>query len=78
MADNKKNIDEVQKEAMKGPRGRGKGGVIKKGTAKRVIKMVRSFYPVMMPLVIFLIIFSAVVSSIPAVFTQNVIGLIES
>ena len=46
MADNKKNIDEVQKEAMKGPRGRGKGGVIKKGTAKRVIKMVRSFYPV--------------------------------
>ena len=50
----------------------------KKGTVRRLIKMLFGFYPVMMPLTLFCIVFSAVVSSIPAVFMQNVIALIES
>ena len=49
----------------------------KKGTMKRVFKTIFGFYPVMMPLTVVCIIFSAVVSSIPAVFQQNVIALVE-
>lgn len=49
----------------------------KKGTVKRLIKMLFEFYPVQMPLVLFGIIFSAVVSSIPSVFMQNIIAIVE-
>lgn len=49
----------------------------KKGTLKRVFKTVFSFYPVMLPVTVFCIIFSAAVSSIPAVFQQDIISLIE-
>ena len=45
----------------------------KKGTLKRVIKMLFGFYPVLVPLILFGIIFTAVVSSIPSLFLQNVI-----
>lgn len=49
----------------------------KKGVLGRVIKTLFGFYPVMMPVVLICIIFNAVVSSIPAVFMQNVIATIE-
>lgn len=49
----------------------------KKGVLGRVIKTLFSFYPVMMPVVLICIIFNAVVSSIPAIFMQNVIATIE-
>ena len=49
----------------------------KKGTVKRLIKMLFEFYPVQMLLVLFGIIFSAVVSSIPSVFMQNIIAIVE-
>lgn len=49
----------------------------KKGVLGRVIKTLFRFYPVMMPVVLICIIFNAVVSSIPAVFMQNVIATIE-
>lgn len=54
------------------------GEVNKKGTVIRLLKMLVRFYPVMVPLTLFFIIFNAVASSIPAVFMQNVISLIES
>ncbi len=44
---------------------------------KRVIKMLFSFYPVMMPLTVVCILFSSATSAIPAIFMQNVIAEIE-
>ncbi|MBQ2734236.1 MAG: ABC transporter ATP-binding protein, partial [Clostridia bacterium] len=44
---------------------------------KRLLKMLFSFYPVMVPLAIFCILFTAVASAIPAVFLQRVTELIE-
>ena len=51
--------------------------VFKAGVFKRLIKMLFKFYPKMVPITIFGIIFTAVASAIPAVFMQNVISLIE-
>ena len=50
----------------------------KKGTVPRLLKMIAGFYPVMFPATIALIIFNAIVSSIPAVFMQNIIAVVES
>ena len=50
----------------------------KKGTLGRLIKTLFEFYPVKMPIVLFCIILSAVVSSIPAIFMQNVIAIVET
>ena len=50
----------------------------KKGTLGRLIKTLFEFYPVKMPIVLFCIIFSAVVSSIPDIFMQNVIAIVET
>jgi ATP-binding cassette subfamily B multidrug efflux pump len=49
----------------------------KKGTLKRLLKMLFEYYPVMLPIAVFCIIFSAVVSSIPAIFMQNIISILE-
>jgi len=46
-------------------------------TLKRVIKMLFQFYPKLVPLIIFCIIFCAAASSIPAVFVQKVIAAIS-
>lgn len=50
---------------------------VKKGIFSRLMKMIFSFYPVMLPVTISCIIFNAVVSSFPAVFMQNVIAAVE-
>lgn len=49
----------------------------KKHTLSRLIKTLFSFYPVLVPIVLLFIIFNAVVSSIPAVFMQNIIAVVE-
>ena len=49
----------------------------KKNTLSRLLKMLFKAYPVAMPLTVVCIIFSAVTSSIPAIFTQKVIAEIE-
>jgi ATP-binding cassette subfamily B protein len=46
------------------------------GMMKRLVKMLFHYYPVMLPVAIFCIIFTAVVSSIPAIFLQKVIEAI--
>jgi len=51
---------------------------VKKGTTKRLIKTLFEFYPVMLPLTLFLILFNAVVSSIPSLFMQKVISAVET
>lgn len=43
----------------------------------RLLKMMREFYPVMLPVTVVCIIFNAVVSSFPAVFMQNIIAIVE-
>ena len=50
---------------------------VKKGTVGRLIKTLFSFFPVLLPLVLFLIVFNAVVQAAPAIFQQNIIALIE-
>ena len=43
----------------------------------RLIKMLFSFYPVMLPMALACILFNAIISSIPSIFMQNVISLVE-
>lgn len=54
-----------------------KNNRVKKGTARRVIRTIHGFYPVMLPFTVACIIFSAIVSSVPSIFMQNVIALVE-
>ncbi len=49
----------------------------RKGTAVRLIKLLFEFYPVMLPLVIVCILLNALISSLPAIFQQNVISIVE-
>ena len=52
--------------------------ISKQGTLLRIFKTLFSFYPVMMPVVVACILFSAIISSIPSVFMQKVIAVIEA
>ena len=56
---------------------KGRLGMVKKGTFGRIIKTLFEFYPVMMPVVLICILFSAIVSSIPSIFMQQVVALIS-
>ena len=47
------------------------------GILKRVLKLLFSYYPVLAPLTVFCILFSAVTSAIPSLFLQQVINAIE-
>ena len=49
----------------------------KTNTLVRLIKMLFGFYPVMLPLVIVCILFNAGISSVPSIFQQNIIAIIE-
>ena len=44
---------------------------------RRLLKMLFSFYPVLLPVIVVLIIANAVISSIPSIFQQKVIAIIE-
>ena len=52
--------------------------ISKQGTLLRIFKTLFAFYPVMMPVVVACILFSAIISSLPAVFMQKVIAVIEA
>lgn len=49
----------------------------KKSLIVRLFKDIFRFYPVMFPVVIVCIIFNAAISSIPAIFMQNIIAIVE-
>ena len=53
------------------------GEKLQKGIVKRVLKDIFSFYPVMLPIVIGCIVTSALISSMPSIFQQKVIAVIE-
>lgn len=44
----------------------------------RLIKLLFSFYPKLLPLIIILIILNAIISSLPAIFQQNVVSIIQN
>ena len=44
---------------------------------KRVLKMLLKYYPVLLPVTVVCIIFSSIVSAIPAVFNQQILAVIE-
>ena len=48
-----------------------------KGIFKRILKYLFNFYPVLIPITIFCIVFSAITASIPSIFIQNIISVIE-
>ncbi len=48
-----------------------------RGTLGRLLRTIVEFYPVMAPLTLLCILFSAVVNAIPSVFMQNIIAVIE-
>ena len=50
----------------------------KKGTLKRVLKTVFSFYPRLLPLTLACVLFTAIVSSIPSLFMQQVLSTIKT
>ena len=60
---------------------KGHGQPLAKGQRKavllRLIKMLFSFYPVMLPVTLFCILFNAIISSVPSVFMQNIIAAVE-
>ena len=49
----------------------------RKNIVPRLLKTMREFYPVMLPVTVMCIIFNAVVSSVPSVFMQNIIAIVE-
>ncbi|WP_341876621.1 ABC transporter ATP-binding protein [Defluviitalea saccharophila] len=49
----------------------------RKSIILRLFKTIVEFYPVMFPTVILFIIFNAIIGSIPAVFMQNIIAIVE-
>ena len=51
---------------------------VKKGTMTRLLKTLFKFYPVMIPVTIVLIIFNAIISSMPAIFMQDIISQVDS
>ena len=51
--------------------------LIRKGVVGRLLKTILEFYPVIMPVTIVCIIFSAAVSAVPTIFMQKIIAVIE-
>ena len=51
--------------------------MIRKGIVGRLLKTIREFYPVIMPVTVVCIVFSAVVSAVPTIFMQKIIAVIE-
>ena len=50
----------------------------KPGSLKRLLKQLFKFYPVLLPITMLLIIISAIVASMPSIFMQKVIGILEN
>lgn len=50
----------------------------RKAVLLRLIRMLFSFYPVLLPVTLVCILFNAVISSVPSIFMQNVIAAVET
>ena len=47
-------------------------------TVKRLVKLLFSFYPKLLPLIIILILVNAVISSLPSIFQQNIVAILQN
>lgn len=54
------------------------GPINRKGTFVRLLRTLFEFFPVLMPIALVCILFSAIVGSLPTVFMQKIIAVIES
>lgn len=54
-----------------------KSSTLRPGTTKRLFRLIRGFYPVLLPLAFFCLILTSLVGALPALFSQKVIALIE-
>lgn len=64
---NKKNAERTARSSSQG----------KEGTVSRLLRMLRSFYPIMLPTALVCVVLNALVSSVPSIFMQKVIAVIE-
>lgn len=73
------NNRRVEVPTMKKPNEPMRGGKrpLDKGTLKRLLKMLFSYYPVLLPIAIAGIVFSAIASAIPAIFLEQVTTSID-
>ena len=49
----------------------------RKAVLLRLVRMLFSFYPVLLPITLICILFNAIISSVPSVFMQNIIAAVE-
>ena len=49
----------------------------RKKSFKRIVKMVVSYYPVLFPLIVVLIITNAILGALPSIFQQNVVAVLQ-
>ena len=56
----------------------GRGKRAPKGVTGRLLRTILSFYPVLLPVTIVCILINAIVSSLPSVFMQNIIAVVEN
>ena len=61
----------------RGPQGMPPKRKMNFGALKRVLKMLSGYYPVLLPVAIVCIVFSAIVATAPAIFNQQIIATIE-
>ena len=54
-----------------------KGANSRKSVLFRLIRMLFSFYPVLLPITLLCILLNAIISSIPSIFMQNIIAAVE-
>ena len=47
-------------------------------TIKRLVKLLFSFYPKLLPLIIILILVNALISSLPSIFQQNIVAILQN
>lgn len=47
-------------------------------TVKRLVKLLFSFYPKLLPLIIILILVNALISSLPSIFQQNIVAILQT
>ena len=48
-----------------------------KGVLRRLLRLLFEFYPVLLPVTLVCILFNAIVSSVPAIFMQNIIQIVD-
>ena len=65
------------KEASAVPSTTARGQRAPKGVLRRLLRTLFEFYPVLLPITLVCILINAIVSSIPSIFMQNIIAIVD-